>query len=75
MLDLFLPSWAADVVPCDIARFRFPVAASARMVERRLCMVIDRRLAGGGNQTELSIPGSPLSADLGIKRSKGVQFR
>ncbi|AKO96850.1 hypothetical protein MALG_01674 [Marinovum algicola DG 898] len=75
MLDLSLPGWAADVAPGDIVLFRFPVAAGSGIVKRRPSLVVDRRPSGVGNQTQLIRVGSLLIADLGIQRSKMVQFR
>lgn len=75
MLDPSLPDWAVDVAPGDIVLFRFPVAAGSGIVKRRPCLVVDRRRSGVGNQTQLCKLGSLLIADLGVQRSKRVQFR
>ncbi|OAN75454.1 hypothetical protein A8B81_16550 [Sulfitobacter pontiacus] len=75
MLDLSLPDWAADVAPGDIVLFRFPVAAGPGIVKCRPCLVVDRRRSGFGNQTQLCKLGSLLITDLGVQRSKRVQFR
>lgn len=75
MLDLFLPDGTADVAPVDIVLFRFPVAAGSEIVKRRPRLVVDRRRSGVGNQTQLSKLGSLLIAELGIQRSKRLQFR
>ncbi|GGA21129.1 MAG: hypothetical protein CML50_22035 [Rhodobacteraceae bacterium] len=75
MLDLSLPDWAADVAPDDIVLFRFPVSSGSGIIKRRPCLVVDRRRSGVGNQTQHSKLDSLPIADLGIHRSKRVQFR
>ena len=67
--------WAADVAPGGIGLFRFPVAAGSGIVKRRPCLVVDRTRSGVGNQTQLSKLSSLLITDLGIQRSKRLQFR
>ncbi|GEM_PF-5232873 len=75
MLDLSILDWVADAAPGDIVLFRFRVAAGSGIVKRGLCLVVDRRRSGVGNQTQLCKIGVLRVADLGIQRSKWVQLR
>lgn len=75
LLDLSVPGWAADVAPGDIALFRFPVAAGSGIVKLRPCLIVDRIWRIFGNQMLLFKLGFLLIADLGIQRSKRLQFR
>lgn len=75
MLDLSLPDCAAEVATGDIVLFRFPVAAGSGIVNRRPCLVDNRRRSCVGNQTQLCKRGFLRISDLGMQRSKRVQLR